>query len=73
MDSSGSLSVHPASLRVLGHSSHGREEAVGIGMCLLAAFWDEILCFWCRQETIESSHAQLFELKQRAQAQQRGG
>lgn len=29
------------------HSSHGRQEAVGIGMCLLAVFWDEILCFWC--------------------------
>lgn len=56
MDSSGSLAVLP--VRTLHpsenwwHAFHGREEAVGICMCLLAAFWDEILCFWCMQGTI---------------------
>lgn len=55
------------------HSSHGKERAVGIGMCLLAAFWEEILCFWCMRGRIWSSRARLFELKRRAQAQQYSG
>lgn len=33
--------LHPS--EYWGHSSRGREEAVGFGMYLLAAFWDEIL------------------------------
>ena len=63
--------LHPSGYWL--HSSHGREKAVGISMCILAAFWEEILCFWCMQERIWSSHARLFELKRRAQAQQYGG
>lgn len=57
----GSVGVPVHTLHPLGywlHNSRGGEKAC-TAMCLLAVFWEEILCFWCMWGRIWSSHARL--------------
>lgn len=52
MDSSGSLLVHPASLRVRRAQFSWQGGSRRYWHVSPSCLWDEILCFWCMQGPI---------------------